>query len=439
MCTKDFSKFIVGAIMTVSYFVYIACSDSLLALILLFIGFIQLIVPIIVEKFMVENYDNTREIEGKLTDYLIDGFKGMSVIKLYNLSEYFMKGLSGLHKDYLKLGIKSEITAQSNNAMDNAVEAILKFGTYVIIGWMILKHKTTMGTGISAIVLSENLFSSMKDIFESLPKIAVGKEAVSRLENLSVRQKSECENASYESDDTSVLIKVQNLSFSYGNKEILSNASFEVKKGDIAVIRSVNGSGKSTLFNILTGLYDNYSGELYIKGNCLKNISNEKYLEDICYLAQDEKGFSKSPSELFSFLKASEQIDYEEAIKLAHTFDLNDEILNDNIIKNLSGGEMKKVYLICCLLKGGNIIFLDEPGNALDAKAREILKDIILNCNKTVIMITHDEFFSKIGTLNISICNGQAVVERKGCSYEENSSDRYIEDNVPLYNSGNTR
>lgn len=435
--TVDLAKLINGIIMAMSYLGFIAFKDLLLSIVLLLIGFIQLIAPVIVQKFMIQNYNNNRDIEGKLTEYIIDGYKGMSTIKLFNLSKHYIEGLAKIHNDCFRIGIKSEITAQSNNAMDNAIDSILKFGTYAIVGWMILKNKTTVEVGVGTIVLSSGLFSSMKNIFASFPEIVVGKEAIRRLENLSVKQEQKYENDYKKNNNVEALVKVQNLSFSYEDEVVLKNVSFEIEKGDVVAIEGVNGSGKSTLLNILLGLYDNYEGELYIKGNSLKEVSKERYYDDICFLAQDEEGFSKSPLEVFSMLEASGQIDYKEALKLAQALNLNNEVLKNNIIKNLSGGEKKKIYLISCLLKNGDIVFLDEPGNALDVKAKDVLKDIILSCGKTVVMITHDEFFREIGTCNIRIENGHASIKRRVSAYEKKGFKRYAKDNVSFCDYGN--
>lgn len=438
LCTIDSAKLISGIIMATSYLVFIGLKDFLLAIILLIIGLIQLIAPIIVQRFMIQNYNKTRDIEAELTDYIIDGYKGMSTIKLYNLSKYYIQGLSKIHKNFLKIGIRSVITAESENAMDNAIEALLKFGTYAIVGYLILKNKTTVAVGVSTIVLSGGLFSSMKTIFTSVPQIAVGKEAVNRLEALSLKQETVCkennkrnkscniENESNEKSNKNLIIKAIDLCFSYEDKEVLKAVSFEIVKGEIVVIEGANGAGKSTLLNILLGLYDNYKGEIYIKGKNLKEISKNEYYDKVSYLAQDEIGFAKSPLDLFSMLENEGQVDYKDALKLAKSLNINDEVLKNNIIKNLSGGEKKKVYIIACLLKKGDIIFLDEPGNSLDAKAKEMLKNSILTCGKTVIMITHDGFFKDIATCNIKVNAGQITINKRGCAYAEEGSTRCI-------------
>lgn len=411
LCTLNIANLINGVIMVITYLMFIVFKEYSLAIILLAIGCVQLISPIIVKRLMIDNYHETRDIEGELTDYIIDGYKGLSTIKQYNLSKHYIKGLEKIHKEYLKIGIKGEKTAKANDAMDNAIDAILKFGTYGLVGWMILENKVNVELGVSTIVLSKGLFSSMNTIFTVIPKIAVGKEANKRLEKLITKKdEGHCE---FNTIENKPLIKAEKLSFFYDDVEILKEVNFHIDKGDKVIIQGVNGSGKSTLLNILLGLYDNYKGELHIKGNSLKQVSKEAYFEEISYLSQDEIGFSKTPKMLFSMLESAGILDYKAALKLAGEFNLSQEILENNNIKDLSGGERKKVYIISCLLKKGDILFLDEPSNALDGKAKESLKTMLLNCDKTIIMITHDEFFKDVATCRLTVNNKKVDAKRR--------------------------
>lgn len=400
--TNIISDIIVNILAGVTYLGFIGIQDKKITLSLLAIGITQIIPPIIVKKFMIVNYENTRVIEAKLTDYIVEAYAGISEIKLFNLMKYYNNKLKNIHEEYLKVGTKSEVTAQSNNALDNAMDYLLRFGTYAVVGVLILKKVINPEAGISSIVLAGKIYSSIGAIFSLLPEIAISRKASDRLRYL-----YEDENNDYLSSSSlnvsEEIIWAENLSFSVQGKEILKELNFKVKGKNIVVIKGMNGSGKSTLFNILLGFYDNYEGNLYFRGKNIKNINKEEYYERISYLAQDERGFSMTGMDFFRLLHDAKQINYDKAMQYARKFNLDKNTLRSVKIKDLSGGEKKKIYLISCLLKKGDILLLDEPGNSLDIQSKETLKSTIFNCGKTVLIITHDPFFEDIASSYIHL------------------------------------
>lgn len=412
--SKTYSNCIVNITTTAAYLLFIGVNHIGLSVIVLVISLIQAIPPIIVKKFMVKNYNATMDIEGKITDYIVEGYRGAATIKLFNLYEVYLKGLKKLHNTYLKVGSKSELAAQSQNSMESAVDIILRFGTYSLIGFFLLQNAITLDIGAKVIVLSGSLYSAVNGIFTSVPEIYVARIAKYRLQLLTIEDEESYENLKVninkESEDT--ILQVENLSFGYESNVILKNISFKVRKGDLVVISGANGSGKSTLLNILVGFYKNYSGNVYFNGVDLKNLDMEKYYESISCNFQEESGFSKSLKELLDILEQGQVLVKKEALEIGKTLNLSDELGNNERINKLSGGEKKKAYLTISLLKQHEILFLDEPSNSLDVEGKKVLKDILRSCKNTIIMITHDPYFMDICNLKINLREGEVTTER---------------------------
>lgn len=172
-----------------------------------------------------------------------------------------------------------------------------------------------------------------------------------------------------------MLISVNNLSKTNGIKNIVDNVSFSIEENDKVALIGINGTGKSTLLKILAGI-ENYQGEIIKK----KDMT-------ISYLPQNP---SFDPNKTI-IEEASVTVDKPYEIKAM----LNKLGISDynQPIKELSGGQQKRVALAITLLKPCDLLILDEPTNHLDNEMIEYLEKYLIKFNKAIFMVTHDRYF----------------------------------------------
>ncbi|KNF08259.1 ABC transporter ATP-binding protein [Gottschalkia purinilytica] len=258
------------------------------------------------------------------------------------------------------------------------------------------------------------------------------------------------------------ILNVENLSFGFGDKVLLRNASFRMVKGEHAGLVGANGAGKTTLFNILTGKLIPDEGRVYRQPSI-----NIGYLDQLSGL---EKGYTiretlKSAfDELFQIEKEMlevadklSNVNGSESEKLLNRFGRLQDILYasdfyriDSLVDNtanglgldilgmdtsvdkLSGGQRTKVKLAKLLLRSPDILFLDEPTNYLDKEHIEWLSNYLKDYPKNFMVISHDtEFLNNITNViyNIEFAN----LKRYPGNYNEflklkdSESKRYIE------------
>jgi len=180
------------------------------------------------------------------------------------------------------------------------------------------------------------------------------------------------------------IIEFKNISLSYGNRLILDNIDFKIRKGQIFGMLGPNGVGKSTIFNLITGLISPDSGKIEINGEEVNNypvyLRTKKF--KVGYVPQHGGYFNDLT--LHDNLKAVGEIviDSKNLIQnkidtLINKFEL--ENIKNVKAKFLSGGQKKKLVIAISLLSDPKVLLLDECFAALDVLTIKMLQEIIVN------------------------------------------------------------
>jgi ABC-type bacteriocin/lantibiotic exporter with double-glycine peptidase domain len=162
-----------GILTTVIFFMFLCEQNWVIAFILLALSLLQIIPPMLIKRFLQVNYDNCREIEAKLTDFTVSGLRGFAEIKLYDLKGWWLEKLKGYHKDYSRIGSISIYANTAENTLKNFISTILQYGTYAILGLLLLNGYAEMDVCVETIALSGSFFAAVEAVFSSIPQLAV--------------------------------------------------------------------------------------------------------------------------------------------------------------------------------------------------------------------------------------------------------------------------
>lgn len=201
------------------------------------------------------------------------------------------------------------------------------------------------------------------------------------------------------------MIKIRDLNKTYHGAaplHVLKGINMDVEKGEFLSIMGASGSGKSTLLNIL-GVLDNYdTGEYYLDGVLIKDLSENKAAE----LRNRKVGFVFQSFNLISFKNALENVAlplYYQGVSRKKRNALAMEYLDKmglashahHLPNELSGGQKQRVAIARALLSKPQIILADEPTGALDSKTSREMMELLRQINKdegiTMLIVTHEQ------------------------------------------------
>ncbi len=200
-------------------------------------------------------------------------------------------------------------------------------------------------------------------------------------------------------------IEFKNVSFSYpGSKEkVFDNFSMKINPGDDVAFVGENGAGKTTFVKLLARLYDIDSGQILINGTDIREVDLDSWYENLGILFQDFNKYAYSVHENIALgrikdFKNTKKIMEASKNSGAHEFVKDYDMKYKKMLSKeykkgieLSGGQWQKIALARAFFRNSNILILDEPTSAIDAKAEyEIFKKVDeMQKEKTTIIISH--------------------------------------------------
>lgn len=201
------------------------------------------------------------------------------------------------------------------------------------------------------------------------------------------------------------VLELKDASAKLGSHQIIKDFNMMINAGDRIGITGLNGAGKSSLLNILANKIPLDQGEL-ITGETVRIAYYQQQTEPI----PDDKRMINYLNEVGQSVvnKDGERIS---TTQLLEQF-LFPRFMHGTLIRKLSGGEKRRLYLLKLLMQQPNVLFLDEPTNDLDIGTLTVLEDYLDNFDGTVITVSHDRYFLDKVADQLYIFEGNAKIDR---------------------------
>jgi len=177
------------------------------------------------------------------------------------------------------------------------------------------------------------------------------------------------------------VIKITDLSMSYGKLNLFSDLNFDIKRGEKVAIIGNNGTGKTTILKIINGQVEADNGEIKL-GSKVR----------IGYYDQEHQVLDPEKTLFEELQDAYPHLDNTTVRNILAAFLFTEDDVFKRI-KDISGGERGRVSLAKLMLSEANLLILDEPTNHLDITSKEILENVINHYSGTVLYVSHDRYF----------------------------------------------
>ncbi|MDX8336051.1 ABC transporter ATP-binding protein [Candidatus Cetobacterium colombiensis] len=190
------------------------------------------------------------------------------------------------------------------------------------------------------------------------------------------------------------MIIFKNIDLKFNDKTVLKNFNLTIEEGEKVLIAGVSGKGKTTLLKILLGFTLPSSGSVFVDDLEINEKNIDKIRSKIGYMPQSTPFFNMNVEKLIHTILNYKQnsnitLDTNKLINTLKEFNLDVGILSKDI-SQLSGGEKQRLAFVITILLDRKIWVLDEITSSLDQDMKEKVTEYILNSNKTIILVSHD-------------------------------------------------
>ncbi len=394
-------------------------SPELTLFVLLFIPVSGFLISQIGKKLK-KHSTKVQEESGILLSTIEETFGGIRVIKGFVAEKIFKKKFSETTKRYFDFS--NSLMHRQNLA--GPVSEFLGILTITALLWyggnlVLIKNSISGGAFIGFMSLAYQILTPAKAMSKASYSVKRGNAAAERVISV-LETTSTIANAPNAISDLnfSSNIKFEKVSFKYEKENVLSDVSFEVKKGQTLALVGQSGSGKSTIANLISRFYDVTDGAILIDGIDLRNVTKSALRENMGLVTQESILFNDTiKNNLLIGKEHATDEDLIKALKIANAWEFVEQLplgMETNIGDSgnkLSGGQKQRLSIARAVLKNPPIMILDEATSALDTESEQLVQIALENMmkNRTSIVIAHRLSTIKNADLILVMRNGQIV------------------------------
>ena len=369
---------------------------GLTTLLIIFVGLgiqIAIMAKIIKSGGLEKNFAILDQINSATTEYV----KGMPEVKIFGTGAKSFKTFSksvGEYRDFT-----SSMTSMIRPGFVSFRMFILSVATFIVpVGILLMSRNNNLYFAtvfIFYLILAPAISVPALKLRDFAEGMNLLNEVVLRIYEIIDQKELAIKNSEEEIKGHD--LEFNNVSFSYGNEEVLKNISFCAKQGEVTALVGYSGAGKSTIGTLIPRFYDPSEGSIKIGGVNIKNIPINVLMDNIAFVFQDSDLITDTVFNNVAMAKTgSTKEDVIKACKKARCHDFIEKLPNGyNTVLGkgtyLSGGEKQCIAVARAILKDAPILVLDEATSFADSENEYLMQEALseLVKDKTVIMIAH--------------------------------------------------
>ncbi len=362
-----------------------------------------------------------QEQMGEVLSNIEESIGGVRIIKAFTAEKFAMKRFSEKNNHHQKLLTRAWRKKDMASPLGEFMGAIVLVSLVGYGGSMILNNEGDLSgtTFITFIIIFSQLLRPISSIASSLAALKKAEASLDRvneileIENNIIDPENPVQKNSFDG-----AIKFKNVTFSYGEEDVLKNVSFIIEKGQTVALVGESGSGKSTIADLIPRFHDVQSGEIKIDEVNVRDMLKADLRKMISMVTQESILFNDSIKNSIAFGNpdsSDEEIIEAAKIANAHNFIINTENGYETNIgdggNKLSGGQRQRLSIARAVLTNAPIMILDEATSSLDTESEKLVQDALnkIMQDRTSLVIAHRLSTIRSADLIIVLRDGQIV------------------------------
>lgn len=340
------------------------------------------------------NQTDVQEKISQMTHSISEGLLGQKIAKSFNLQKYVTNRFLKDQLQYFTSQMKTTKIEEIAHPLVELVGALAFSGVIVFAHYRITSGALTTGDFVSFITALALLMDPIRKFSQANVKINQSVAAGERILNLlDIEEEPDRGVRDLTSFEHTIIIK--DLTFSYGEGEVIKNFSLDVKRGEKVALVGLSGSGKSTLVNLLLGLYPYEHGSIQIDGVELRDIKLQSLrtvfgFQDI-FLFHDTILENVTVGSVYSEQEIQNALETSYCNEFISSLPDGVKTTVGDHGARLSGGQKQRITIARAFLRNPDVFLLDEATSALDNESEKVVQKALekITGEKTVIAIAH--------------------------------------------------
>jgi subfamily B ATP-binding cassette protein MsbA len=342
-----------------------------------------------------KNQSSVQEEQADLTHNISEGIQAQKITKAFNLQDFVNSRFNRAQEKFFSAQMRTTFIEEFAHPLVEIV-GTFAFAGLIVFAHYRLQHGTTIGDFISFATALALFMDPLRKFSQANVKLSQASAAADRIFEL-LDSKDEPDNGNHTISSLQSSIEVKDLSFSYGEGDVIKNLNISIKKGQKIALVGLSGSGKSTLINLLLGLYTVDNGKIFIDGVDINDIKLKSLRDLFGLVSQDIFLFHDSIKNNLTVGSdfSSEEINKALDVAYANEFVSKLAKLEDTVIGDrgalLSGGQQQRITIARAFLQNTEVLLFDEATSALDNESEKLVQKALdsIGGNKTVVAVAH--------------------------------------------------
>ena len=354
----------------------------------------------------------------RITDASLEYIHGLPIVKSFGQEGASIEEWKTACEKHKNINLKIMHGFVPNNCLHLLALKIASVLLILISGIFTIQGNLTISIFLLIAMFAFMIFGAVENMNDSVHMLGLIDTSMDKLEN--IENAEFIDEAGRDFSIASYNIDFTDVSFGYGEIEVLHNLSFQIPQNTTTAIVGPSGSGKSTICNLITRFYDVNSGSVKIGGHDVREFTCDSLLKNISMVFQNVYLFRDTIKNNIKF--GSPDATDEQIIAAAKAARCHDFIMAlqdgyDTVIgeggSSLSGGEKQRISIARAMLKDAPIVILDEATASIDPENEHLIQEAIsaLTHGKTIITIAH-----RLATIEnadqILVIDGGTVAQR---------------------------